>query len=200
MSKRERTQLEILKAAKQIIDAEGHEAITVRKLSEFTGYSHTNLYYYFKNLDDLLWRLRLVVIEDMINELSNQSKDIASPINELLENLYRYIEYYFDHPNIFRFFYFFKFVKPGNDVESEKTEDDFDAMWKISFKKLVDEDLINVSDVEVVINTLIYSIHGIILLNLSLEQPIHKLSIKKQLEEQIYHLLKQKNSIEEAAK
>ena len=152
MSKRERTQLEILKAAKQIIDAEGHEAITVRKLSEFTGYSHTNLYYYFKNLDDLLWRLRHVVIEDMINELSNQSKDIASPINELLENLYRYIEYYFDHPNIFRFFYFFKFVKPGNDVESEKTEDDFDAMWKISFKKLVDEDLINVSDVEVVIN------------------------------------------------
>jgi AcrR family transcriptional regulator len=42
-SKRERTQREILQAAKEIIRDKGHETITVRYLAEVTGYSHTNL-------------------------------------------------------------------------------------------------------------------------------------------------------------
>ena len=39
-AKKERTQKEIIEAAKDIILDKGHEAITVRYLAEITGYSH----------------------------------------------------------------------------------------------------------------------------------------------------------------
>ena len=65
-TKKERTQKEIIEAAKDIIHDKGHEAVTVRYLAEVTGYSYTNLYYYFKDVNALLWTLRLDMIEDMI--------------------------------------------------------------------------------------------------------------------------------------
>ena len=47
-TKKERTQKEIIEAAKDIIHDKGHEAVTVRNLAEVTGYSYTNLYYYLR--------------------------------------------------------------------------------------------------------------------------------------------------------
>ena len=99
-TKKERTQKEIIEAAKDIVLDKGHEAVTVRYLAEVTGYSHTNLYYYFKDVNTLLWILRLDMIEDMITELTSISFKKEDPVEEVLDAFFCYTDYFFKHPNI----------------------------------------------------------------------------------------------------
>lgn len=166
-TKKERTTKEIIKAAKEIIHTKGYESLTVRSLAEVTGYSYTNVYYYFKDLNTLFWVLRLDMIEDMINDLLSVPIHKEKPIDEILESLFCYIAYYFQHPNIFRFFYFYQFIQPVGDDSYQKLEEWFSSLWQTSFSRLVQENVILPKDIEVISKTIIYSLQGMIMLSFS---------------------------------
>jgi len=94
MNKKERTLQEILRAAKAIVHADGHESVTVRHLAAQTGLAYTSLYYYFKDLNALLWTLRLEMIEDMVSELTAVDLVHKNPVEELLARLSQYSAYF----------------------------------------------------------------------------------------------------------
>lgn len=166
-TKKERTQKEIIEVAKGIIHEKGHEAITVRYLAEVTGYSYTNLYYYFKDMNAFLWTLRLEMIEDMIAELTSVSITKEDPVEEILSAFFCYTDYFFKHPNVFRFFYFYPFVPPEGDDSYRKLEERFNGIWHTSFSRLVQDGVIQLSDVEIVAKTMIYALQGMIMLSFS---------------------------------
>lgn len=192
-TKKERTQKEIIQAAKEIVLANGCEAVTVRHLAEVTGYSHTNLYYYFKDLNGLLWVLRLDMIEDMITELASAISPKEDPLEEILDAFYCYSDYFFKHPNVFRFFYFYQFVQPAGDDSYQKLEERFNGIWQNSFFRLVQEGFIQANDIEVVAKTIIYALQGMIMLSFSSNGAAKQEDIKEELKKLIYYLLK-KNS------
>lgn len=180
-TKKERTQKEIIEAAKDIIHDKGHEAVTVRYLAEVTGYSYTNLYYYFKDVNALLWTLRLDMIEDMITELASISFKKDDPVEEILGAFFCYTDYFFKHPNVFRFFYFYPFVLPEGDDSYQKLEQRFHSMWQTSFIRLIQEGIIQTEDIEVVAKTIIYALQGMIMLSFSSNGATQKEDIKDEL-------------------
>jgi len=180
-TKKERTQKEIIEAAKDIIHDKGHEAVTVRYLAEVTGYSYTNLYYYFKDVNALLWTLRLDMIEDMITELTSISFKKDDPVEEILGAFFCYTDYFFKHPNVFRFFYFYPFVQPEGDDSYQKLEQRFHSMWQTSFIRLIQEGIIQTEDIEVVAKTIIYALQGMIMLSFSSNAATQKEDIKDEL-------------------
>ena len=180
-TKKERTQKEIIEAAKDIIHDKGHEAVTVRYLAEVTGYSYTNLYYYFKDVNALLWTLRLDMIEDMITELASISFKKDDPVEEILGAFFCYTDYFFKHPNVFRFFYFYPFVQPEGDDSYQKLEQRFHSMWQTSFIRLIQEGIIQTEDIEVVAKTIIYALQGMIMLSFSSNGATKKEDIKDEL-------------------
>lgn len=180
-TKKERTQKEIIEAAKDIIHDKGHEALTVRCLAEVTGYSHTNLYYYFKDLNALLWALRLDMIEDMIAELTSISIKKDDPVEEILAAFFCYTDYYFKHPNVFRFFYFYPFIQPEGDDGFQKLDQRFRSMWQTSFFRLIQEGFIQAEEIEVVAKAIIYALQGMIMLNFSSNGATQKEDIKNEL-------------------
>ncbi len=189
-TKKERTQKEIIEAAKIIIHDKGHEAITVRYLAEVTGYSYTNLYYYFKDVNALLWTLRLDMIEDMITELTSISITKDDPVEEILSAFFCYSDYFYRHPNVFRFFYFYPFVQPEGDVSYQKLEQKFHGIWQTSFYKLIQEGIIQTEDIEVVAKTIIYSLQGMIMLSFSSNGSTKQEDIKEELKKLINYLFK----------
>ena len=189
-TKKERTQKEIIEAAKDIIHDKGHEAVTVRNLAEVTGYSYTNLYYYFKDLSALLWALRLDMIEDMIAELTAGSLTKEDSIEEILCVFFSYTDYFFRHPNVFRFFYFYPFTKPEGDDNYQKLEQRFHGMWQTSFFKLIQEGTIQNEDIEVVAKTIIYSLQGMIMLSFSSNGTTKKEDIKEELVKLVNYLFR----------
>lgn len=189
-TKKERTQREIIEAAKYIIHNKGHEAVTVRYLAEVTGYSYTNLYYYFKDLNALLWTLRLDMIEDMIAELTSISFKKDDPVEEILDAFFCYTDYFFKHPNVFRFFYFYPFIQPEGDNSYQKLEQRFQSMWQTSFIRLIQECIIQTEDIEVVAKTIIYALQGMIMLSFSSNGAAQKEDIKDELIKLVNYLFK----------
>jgi len=189
-TRKERTQNEIIEAAKDIIHDKGYEAITVRYLAKATGYSYTNLYYYFKDLNDLLWTLRLDMIEDMITDLTSISFEKDNPVEEIICAFSCYIDYFFKHPNVFRFFYFYPFVQPEGDDSYQKLEQKFRSMWQTSFFRLIQEGIIQAEDIEVVAKNIIYALQGMIMLSFSSNGSIKQEDIKDELVKFINYLLK----------
>lgn len=190
LTKKERTQKEIIEAAKAIIHDKGHEAVTVRYLAEATGYSYTNLYYYFKDMNTLLWTLRLDMIEDMITELTSISFTKDDPVEEILIVLSSYTDYFFKHPNVFRFFYFYPFIKPEGDDSYQKLEQKFHGIWQTSFFRLIKEGIIQAEDIEVVAKTIIYALQGMIMLSFSSNGSTKQNDIKDELVKLINYLFK----------
>lgn len=189
--KKERTQKEIILAAKNIIHDKGHEAVTVRNLAELTGYSYTNLYYYFKDLNALLWALRLDMIEDMITELSAVSITNEDSVEEILSAFFCYSDYFFIHPNVFRFFYFYPFVQPIDDDSYQKLEKRFHGIWQSSFFRLTQEGIIKIEDIEIVAKTIIYSLQGMIMLSFSSNGFTKNEDLKEDLVKLVNYLFKQ---------
>ncbi len=189
-TKKERTQNELMQAAKGIIHDKGYEAVTVRYLAEVTGYSYTNLYYYFKDLNALLWALRLDMVEDMIAELDTVPYTNEDPVEEILGAFFCYAEFFLKHPNVFRFFYFYPFVQPEGDDSYQKLEERFGRMWQTSFFRLTQEGIIYTDDIEVVAKTMIYALQGMIMLSLSSNGALEQESIKRELAKITKYLFK----------
>lgn len=199
--KREQTIQILIEAAKQIVHEEGHGAITVRKVAEKTGYSYPILYHYFKDLNDLLWKLRFEMIEDMIRELTAPlakegpteimaEEVIFEPVDELVSVFKRYANYFFENPNVFRFFYFHSFAKPENSLEYDQLEQRFSTLWENTFAGLIQIGLLSPSDIATFAKTIIYSLQGMIMLSLSANGTLTQSDIEKELDIQIAFLLR----------
>lgn len=192
-SKKERTQKEILEAAKRIIHDKGHEAITVRYLAEVTGYSYTNLYHYFKDLNALLWALRLDMIDDMITELTSVSFTKDDPMEEIIDAFLCYTDYFFQHPNVFRFFYFYPFTQPDGDDSYQKLDEQFGNIWNTSFARLIQDGVIQPEQLELVAKTIIYALQGRIMLSFSSNGSAKQEDIKAELVQILTYLLNKNN-------
>lgn len=189
-TKKERTHQEIIEAAKAIVHDKGHEAITVRYLAQVTGYSHTNLYYYFEDLNALLWTLRFDMIEDMITELTSIPIKKHDPVEEILAVFYCYADYFFKHPNVFRFFYFYPFIQPEDDDRNQILEQRFQGIWQKSFLRLTQEGVILNEDIELAAKTIIYSLQGMILLNISSNSSAQEEDTREEIRRLVYFLLR----------
>jgi AcrR family transcriptional regulator len=193
LTKKERTQKELLQAAKAIIKEKGYEAVTVRYLAEITGYAYTNLYYYFKDLNALFWSLRLEMIEDMIAELSAVPIQKDDAVEEILSAFNTYTDYFFKHPNVFRFFYFYPFIQPEGDERYQTLELRFDTQWQTSFSRLIHEGTLPPEDLQTVAKTIIFAIQGMIMLSFSSNGTMKKENIKEELTNLVHYLIPKRN-------
>jgi len=165
--RRLRTKKYFLDAAKEIIMNEGSENVTVRKVADLAGYSYATLYHYFSDLNELMWEVRKDMVNELVDSLGKKMPGTEDGIESLREGFRIYISYYFKNPNVFRFFYFYPMSKPNKLDEEAEYEPDFGAMWNEAFKGMVLAGRLNPEDIEAAAKTIIYAIHGMIMLNFS---------------------------------
>ncbi len=178
-----------IEAAAKIIRDEGYENITVRRLSEATGYTFPTLYHHFKDMGNLMWYARNHLISNMVSDLSgfsSQSNDIAG----IKKAFGIYMDYYLDYPNVFRFFYYYQHQPDLNDLTSQELG--FSDLWFDTLGFLVKEGRLSPDDLGVVAKTIIYSIHGMISLYLSGSGEINRDGLNKELDAIIDILLKER--------
>ncbi len=165
--KRNRTKLYFLQAARDMIVSQGVESVSVRKVADIAGYAYPTLYNYFRDVNDLLFETKAMMILDMVNLLH---KEMHAPVKDTLDlksALKAYIQYYLNHPNVFKFFYLYPLKKPEQTSEDAITEPDFGIMWQQAFHSFVISGRLAQKDIEAVAKTLIYAIHGMLMLSFS---------------------------------
>lgn len=184
MSK-EQTRSRLIRVTEELILAEGYEAVTVRRIAEAAGCTFPLLYHYFKDMDALFWQLRMVMIDEMIAELTPVPDKIDEPVQGLKQIFTSYAGYFLNHPNTFRFFYYYPFNRPEGGDELMDVEQRFQLMRRQSFLALVQGGLIRENEVEITAKTIIYAIQGMILLFLSANGNLTENGVYQEINEMI---------------
>lgn len=165
--KRQRIRTYFLDAAKEMVANEGVEHISVRKVADVAGYSYATLYNYFEDINDLLGAVKQAMIKDLVEWIHKRVSTVSLDMDGLKRLFRVYMEYYFENPNVFKFFYFYRLVQPSIRSEEAETEPDFDGMMRETFKGFVSAGKLKEGDIEAVGKTCIYAVHGMLTLYFS---------------------------------
>lgn len=187
--KKQRIRAYFLEATKEIIIKEGVENVSVRKVADLAGYSYATIYNYFKDLNELLWDVKEAMIRDLVDFIQKEMVQSPMDLKEIKRLFRTYTAYYFENPNIFSFFYLSKVTKPTRELEESAEEINFDQMWVETFKGFVLDGTITPQDVEVVAKTIIYSVHGLIMLSFSNNGDLTQENVYRDLDKIIDYIL-----------
>jgi AcrR family transcriptional regulator len=191
-TKRQRIKMYFLEAAEEIIQAEGHESVSVRKVANKAGYSYATIYNYFTDLNELLWATKEIMVNKLYKTIIEKIQGVEFDISGIKKVFSIYAEYYFENPNIFRFFYFYRLNRPERGGEDTSNELDITGMWRDTFMSFVADGSIKEQDIEIVAKTIIYAVHGMIALCLSNNGDLTEENLHKDLEKMIDYLLLKK--------
>lgn len=188
--KRERIKSFFLDATKKVIIEEGVENVSIRKVADIAGYSYATIYNYFSDLNGLLWETKLLMINDLIVAVNSKINIKKYNVDGIKKTFKSYISYYFENPNIFKFFYLHQLVEPEEKFNGIEAQPDFDQMWKITFKEFLDKGIINFKDLEVISKIFIYSMHGMLTLSFAYYMELSKENIYRDIDLMVDYLLK----------
>jgi len=85
MLQKKRIMQYFIDSAEYIIDKEGIDNITIRKVASLAGYNSATLYNYFENLDHLIFVVGLNHLENYHNALPNYIKDCENSLEFYME-------------------------------------------------------------------------------------------------------------------
>jgi AcrR family transcriptional regulator len=91
----------ILDAAREIAQAEGWNAVTIRKVADAIGYSHPTLYEFFKDKTALLTELNRLGFSQLLDVLKNTRRMSASPEQIVLEMSLAYCNFAWNNRELY---------------------------------------------------------------------------------------------------
>jgi AcrR family transcriptional regulator len=107
-----RMMMYFIEAANEIIDSEGIESVTIRKVADIAGYNSATMYNYFENLDHLIFFTQLKHLKIYVVHLSDYIKDAKNA----LETYYLIWEFFcyhsFQDPLVYHTLFFKQFKQP----------------------------------------------------------------------------------------
>ena len=153
-----------VEAAKQIILSEGVENVSIRKVADRAGYTFTTIYNYFKDINELLQETKSTMISDVMAYMQTASPEVVSDIEDIKKLNRRYIEYYIERPNVFRFFYSYRLHATE---ETQPIALDFGDLYFQTYQSFVAKGVIKEAEVPIIAKTIIYTLHGLLALYFS---------------------------------
>ena len=109
---------EILAAARALVQAEGYERLTIRKVAQRMGYSPMALYSYFADKHALMLALAQEGFERLADKLRHRMP--AEPVAALRKTMTAYVEYGVENPQEYQIV--FMTPEPLHKAEKTKTE------------------------------------------------------------------------------
>lgn len=152
-----------IQAAKEIVLQEGVEGVSVRKVAQATGYSYATIYHYFADLNALLLSVKEKMVDDVAAHFSVGGSAPFYSVDDLKRSNHAYAQYYLDRPNVYHFFYSYRFEHaPAPDYDTK-----FQNGWITSYQTFVENGLLQPQDIVLTAKTVIYVVQGLLALYFS---------------------------------
>jgi AcrR family transcriptional regulator len=95
-----------LEATNKIIEEEGLQAVTIRKVASLAGYNSATLYNYFENLNHLLFFASLKYLKDYAENLPKNTKGSKNSLETYLAVWKCFCYYSYSKPEIYNLIFF----------------------------------------------------------------------------------------------
>jgi AcrR family transcriptional regulator len=190
--RKERVKGYFLDAAKEIIIKDGVDSASVRTVAEKAGYSYATLYNYFNDLDDLLEQVKEEMIKDLMGSVAKASSEFSHDIDGLMKLIEVYTDYYFEQPNIFKFFYFHSLPKTQDSLDKQNFDRYFNIQRREIFNAYLSAGPFTREQIETMDKLCIYMIHGILTFHFSHEGAWSKQRLMQEIKRSVGFLLESK--------
>lgn len=178
--KQKRISDKFIQVTKELILQDGYESVTVRKVAQQAEYTFPALYHYFEDLDHLLTVTKAKMIQEAVETIqSNIQKDGIE--SDLPLTFKTYIRYYIAHPNIFRFFNY-HVTPPKYQSLLISESPDFNQLYAQSLTAYVSSGKVKPEEIEIFAKSVIFAIHGMIVLSFTNNGDLNENSILKQFD------------------
>ncbi|MEW8957024.1 TetR/AcrR family transcriptional regulator, partial [Clostridium sp.] len=107
--KKRRMMKYFIEAAREIIDNEGIEKVTIRKVASRAGYNSSTLYNYFDNLEHLTFFAVFHYFQDYTNDIGNKLKYSRNSMERFFIIWESFCLYSFKYPKIYKTMFFGEF-------------------------------------------------------------------------------------------
>jgi AcrR family transcriptional regulator len=105
-------------AAKQIIDEDGFEAVSARKVADIAGYNSATLYNYFDDLDHLIFYASLRSLKEYVGDLKRYTKGVHTPVDRYLKIWECFCHHSFNTPKVYNAIFFDKYsTRLNHDIK-----------------------------------------------------------------------------------
>ncbi|MGM9590318.1 MAG: TetR/AcrR family transcriptional regulator [Faecousia sp.] len=98
-----------VEATQELIDTEGLEKVSIRKIAEKSGFHNSTIYLYFKDVNQLILLASLKHFNAYSKKLAEYSSIIAGPTDKFLAIWDAFGQTVFQRPLLFRNFFFGKY-------------------------------------------------------------------------------------------
>jgi AcrR family transcriptional regulator len=173
-------------AVNKIVDEEGIEGLTARKVGERSGYSYATIYNYFSDFKALIALVCLDKLEALALEMTKEYND---PVEAIVESSKQYFEFFASNPDWFRLI----FIEDlGNHPTTIVGDNEKLSVGELLMKQLItcaDLGIIEPSSIMYYHGLIASSIHGKILFYVYQRQLADKIRITTQIEQEIRKLL-----------
>lgn len=158
------TKKEIIKAAGQLFATRGFDSVTMREIAKVAGCSHTTIYIYYRDKEDLLHQLAMPPLQALNTQMENILQQInLSPEERLRTISLEFIQFCLLHRNIYTTFIGVK----ASRVDLEESANGINTL-RISIFNLLKKALLSCFTIEKDELLLMYSriyffnLHGIV--------------------------------------
>lgn len=107
LQKRQNTAL-FINTTQKIIEKEGLEQLSIRKIADKAGFHNSTIYLYFKDLDELLMVASVKYFQDYSQSLEKLSQKNSSPVDTFISIWDLFCDSIFQKPDIYYNFFFGK--------------------------------------------------------------------------------------------
>lgn len=116
---------ELIEQGLKIINEEGEDKLSFRKVTSVCGVSHTAAYAHFSDKDDMVNAIKVMVAEQFASELisATENKDIKGAAEKIIAMGRRYVSFFLEKPDYYRFLFGNRIVKVHFDIEQDYEED-----------------------------------------------------------------------------
>lgn len=105
-----------IRATREVIDEDGVSGVSIRKVSNRTGYSSATLYLYFRNLDELVLLSLVGYLEDYCKSLIDSDIPHDTPLETYLWTWRQFCLFTFKRPEVFSNLFFGTYSSLLDDV------------------------------------------------------------------------------------
>lgn len=136
--KRQNT-IRFINSARELIDQDGLEQVSIRKIAEKAGFHNSTIYLYFKDLDQLIMLASMKYFREYSSLLGKQSKKNLPPTDNFVCIWEIFADSILEYPKIFYNFFFGKRSDNLQDImntyynifpeEKEEFSEDIETMY-----------------------------------------------------------------------
>lgn len=181
-----------INAAKEIIEEEGINALSVRKVGDRAGYSYATIYNYFKDLNTLLFYCIADYLDECYEYIINSFDESEDCRERIFLMVTAYVEYFVKNRNQFQLIFIEDLGEPPKEIYEKISRPSVGFLLSEAMADYAKKGYIESKDVEMLSDLIASSVHGKLLFYLKGRTSIDINKILEILNKELEFLLNKK--------